>query len=94
MVRIAYCSRPFSGCVTVGLGAIIGICNASDSRGAGVSVTGVISKLNAGYGITIFKKLVYSSSGSFYPRVIVDPENKILELDESNNDVSMILVVS
>ncbi|MBD3248733.1 hypothetical protein GF336_01690, partial [Candidatus Woesearchaeota archaeon] len=55
--------------------------------------TGVVSSLAAGKRIFIVKTISYSESGTYYPRVAVDHNNKIVEKDEGNNFKEMELVV-
>lgn len=55
------------------------------------STTGVISQLDVGQGQIIARKHNYTTSGVYYPAVIVDPYDTIAEQNESNNEKVMTL---
>ncbi|MBW2995988.1 hypothetical protein KY332_01675 [Candidatus Woesearchaeota archaeon] len=62
--------------------------------GAGYSIGGVVSDLKEGEGMGVGKKITYSSAGTYYAKVKVDPNNKIEEFNEGNNEKELIVVVS
>ncbi|MBD3249420.1 hypothetical protein GF336_05220, partial [Candidatus Woesearchaeota archaeon] len=55
--------------------------------------TGVVSFLDPGKRIFIVKTINYASAGTYYPRIAIDHNNKIVEKDEGNNFKEMELVV-
>ncbi|MBD3249142.1 hypothetical protein GF336_03795 [Candidatus Woesearchaeota archaeon] len=56
--------------------------------------TGVVSNLSVGKRIFIVKTVSYSNAGTYYPRIVIDHNRNIQEIDESNNEVSTSLTVS
>jgi hypothetical protein len=61
--------------------------------GVGYSISGVVSDLDAGEGQIIARKISYSSAGTYYAGVKVDPNNKIAEYDEGNNEEELIVII-
>jgi len=61
--------------------------------GNGETITGVVSEILAGDGKIVARKATYLLAGSYGLKVIVDPDNRIEESNEGNNEENLDLVI-
>ncbi|MBR9691668.1 S8 family serine peptidase [Candidatus Woesearchaeota archaeon] len=59
----------------------------------GAAIIGVVSELRAGESILIIRDITYSGAGTYYPSVVVDPDNNIDESNEANNQDNLTLII-
>jgi hypothetical protein len=62
--------------------------------GAGTTIISSVGELGAGEKQIIMRQVVYPSAGTYNASAAVDPDNKIAESDEENNEANVSVVVS